>query len=487
MQMRFLLCADWVSDQPEARLVSLDLVICTFNKGSLLSTLLEEITAADLFGTTLARVIVVDQGTEKLISQPGLGPAGAQARSAGLIQYFEQDNFGGSGGFTRGIIESLRTDQGAFCSHLLLMDDDVGLEANVLRRLVPFLARCPENAVVGGAMMDLFRPERLYASVEEFDFSQGHCTRLQPYEVDMRKQSSLRLLSAAPTGNYNGWFMCCFPRSAFEEHGLPLPFFVRGDDCEFGLRVTKSGAPLIHMPGLFVWHEPFYGKPRAWIEYYSYRNQLVVADLHTNGGRADLARKYAWICWHYLATYQYDSALAICLAVEDYLGGPEVMFADPRPRHTRALQELKKPALAMAARAQNVQGRDPKCPRPGARSRSRIHHYIPQWFGLLVSAWWTFFGRSSPEARSAPALQAVPTDRLWWLPFNEFPTVVRDDLKLGTSDYLCHDPVLARQIAARMMRASLRHFRRADAMGRHYRQVAPTYTESAAWSRLLGL
>lgn len=241
------------------------------------------------------------------------------------------------------------------------------------------------------------------------------------------------------------------------------------------------------MPGLFVWHEPFYGKPRAWIEYYSYRNQLVVADLHTNGGRADLARKYAWICWHYLATYQYDSALAICLAVEDYLGGPEVMFADPRPRHTRALQELKKPALAMAARAQNVQGRDPKCPRPGARSRSRIHHYIPQWFGLLVSAWWTFFGRSSPEARSAPALQAVPTDRLWWLPFNEFPTVVRDDLKLGTSDYLCHDPVLARQIAARMMRASLRHFRRADAMGRHYRQVAPTYTESAAWSRLLGL
>lgn len=190
MQMRFLLCADWVSDQPEARLVSLDLVICTFNKGSLLSTLLEEITAADLFGTTLARVIVVDQGTEKLISQPGLGPAGAQARSAGLIQYFEQDNFGGSGGFTRGIIESLRTDQGAFCSHLLLMDDDVGLEANVLRRLVPFLARCPENAVVGGAMMDLFRPERLYASVEEFDFSQGHCTRLQPYEVDMRKQAA---------------------------------------------------------------------------------------------------------------------------------------------------------------------------------------------------------------------------------------------------------------------------------------------------------
>ena len=45
-----------------------------------------------------------------------------------------------------------------------------------------------------------------------------------------------------------------------EKVGLPLPVFIRGDDVEYGLRLYMRGVDTIVMPGIAVWHEPFYLK-----------------------------------------------------------------------------------------------------------------------------------------------------------------------------------------------------------------------------------
>ena len=53
------------------------------------------------------------------------------------IRLFPNKNCGGSGGFTRGIIEALRRKEEF--SHVLLMDDDILLESNVLIKTIRFL------------------------------------------------------------------------------------------------------------------------------------------------------------------------------------------------------------------------------------------------------------------------------------------------------------------------------------------------------------
>lgn len=63
---------------------------------------------------------------------------------------------GGSGGFTRGIIEALRRKEEF--SHVLLMDDDILLESNVLVKTVRFLQIVRsehQDLAIGGSMLRL--------------------------------------------------------------------------------------------------------------------------------------------------------------------------------------------------------------------------------------------------------------------------------------------------------------------------------------------
>ena len=54
---------------------------------------------------------------------------------------------------------------------------------------------------------------------------------------------------------------------------MPLPIFIRGDDIEFSRRCN---AKILSLPGICVWHEPFYKKYSEIMEdYYLLRNVLI--------------------------------------------------------------------------------------------------------------------------------------------------------------------------------------------------------------------
>jgi len=67
--------------------------------------------------------------------------------------------------------------------------------------------------------------------------------------------------------HFNGWWMFGFPKRWVERVGMPLPCFIRGDDIEFGMRLHEAGLPTVPLPGVAVWHEPFYlklGQKKLW-------------------------------------------------------------------------------------------------------------------------------------------------------------------------------------------------------------------------------
>jgi len=140
--------------QPPARL---GVVICTFNREPELAAVLAAIAGSEDLGTAVARVIVVNQGRPGLAARPSV--CAAAARLGARLRVVEQVNLGGAGGFGRGLLEAL--DDPAV-THACLLDDDVRVEPESLRRMAAFFTLAQDGLALGGHMLDSVRPTSLY-------------------------------------------------------------------------------------------------------------------------------------------------------------------------------------------------------------------------------------------------------------------------------------------------------------------------------------
>ncbi len=471
--------AIWSTHAPPRQTILVDIAICTFNKLDMLRPSLDALCSVGLATAGIGRAIVVDQGSDKLMADEALGIAARNAMASGRLLIIEQANLGGSGGFTRGIMEALREEGASACTHVLLMDDDILFEPRLLSRLVAFLSRLPEDAVVGGSMVDMMRPHHMFAYSERFNCQTAHCERLYPNSLDLRERSQLTEFEKAPDGNYNGWFICCFPRSAFDKHGLPLPVFVRSDDCEFGLRLCSRGFPLVHMPALFVWHEPFWLKRRAWIEVYTLRNHLIVANVSSQRYRWFLAIKRLGEFWYYVGTYQYGMAYACCMAIESYLEGPDSIFRRTLYWHEKILSQISQ--FEEKLRSSVSVPRSGLCPQRGARPRSPFHPMLPNFVRWLLNVAWNLWGRQKSCLSVMEAQQAVPQDQLSWHSFHQFPVVLSDVADGRTSLVLIHDAAVARRLTARMLKVTVKLLWSGARRRREYRRAVETYGSKSFW------
>jgi galactofuranosylgalactofuranosylrhamnosyl-N-acetylglucosaminyl-diphospho-decaprenol beta-1,5/1,6-galactofuranosyltransferase len=116
-----------------------------------------------------------------------------------------------------------------------------------------------------------------------------------------------------------------------------MPFFIRGDDIEFGCRMMRAGISTVSMPGLAVWHEPFYMKKRSCYGYYDLRNLMALTVLHFTPSRTTFAGVLLRRLIGRLVALDYLNARMICEAADDYRRGPDVLKADPQIVHARLL------------------------------------------------------------------------------------------------------------------------------------------------------
>ena len=310
-------------EQSLVRKVELSLVTTTFKKEEYVTRNIERIKKGILVSdepiASHFNLHVIDNGrtlpSDKL--------------NAAHVQIHPNPNVGGSGGFARGMIESM--EQTPEATHVLLMDDDVEvLPESIIRtfNLLSLLRDEYTDAFLSGAMMSLEEPNLRTEDVGFFS-ANGNFLPLKPsgrmdFLHDVVETEAFEApvdLYEDTTQQYAGWWYCVIPMSTIRREGLPLPLFVRSDDAEYALR---CGAKIMSMNGICVWHNAFFYKYSAAVERYQVSRNTLISQATT--GIAPMANFLTEIYREVqrdLKKFNYDDAELAVKGLEDFLRGPE--------------------------------------------------------------------------------------------------------------------------------------------------------------------
>lgn len=197
------------------------------------------------------------------------------------LQVIHNRNYGGSGGFTRGLMEQV--NQGTN-NYVLMMDDDILIETSSLERVYALCQHIKNQyaqQMIAGSMMSMDEPTIQYENTAYWGKVRLHSLG-QGFDLiaieDLIKNDQLPLKQ----NKYAAWWFCCIPMAVVRKNGYPLPNFIKGDDMEYGIRNRRD---IITMNGIGVWHEAFAKKMSLVVNYYSDRNMLILNEFADGCGR----------------------------------------------------------------------------------------------------------------------------------------------------------------------------------------------------------
>ncbi|MFS2240940.1 glycosyltransferase [Microbacterium sp. OR16] len=338
-----LVSAEWQVAAPETWKPGKTTVgITTFNRPTYCLNQIIAVGQNEHVHEVLDRVIVVDQGTDLVSDQPGFGDAAAALGDT--LEIVRQPNLGGSGGFSRAMLEGLSSESS---DYVLLLDDDAISEPEAIVRAVRFADFAVTPTIVGGGMLHLDDRSVLYTQGEVWDPRKSWMRPSGASEYDhdfaeepLRETPELHRYLGA---DFNGWWMCLIPTSILREIGLSLPVFLKFDDIEFSLRARAKGYPTVCLPGVAVWHMAWHDKDptRTWEEYFIHRNRVITGLLHSdvrNGGYLPLHSFLGDI--KLLFMLQYSAVRLRHEALKDAFRGPSVL-PDLLPSKQAEIRELR--------------------------------------------------------------------------------------------------------------------------------------------------
>ncbi|MGZ4448649.1 MAG: glycosyltransferase [Nocardioides sp.] len=480
--------AEWTAEVPEDRAQhgTVDIAITTMNRPDFCAKLLAQLGEDEQLRPYLDQVLVMEQGTQKVVDSPDF--AKAEAALGSTLRVIEQGNLGGSGGYARGQLESVRKGT---ATYTMMMDDDVVCEPEGVIRAITFgdLARRP--TIVGGHMFSLFSRSRLHSFGEivqpwRFWWQSAPDTHTD-WDFAARNLRSSRWLHKRVDVDFNGWFMCLVPRQVLAEIGLSLPLFLKWDDSEFGLRAKAAGYPTVTFPGAAVWHVPWTDKNDAldWQAYFHHRNRLVAALLHSpypKGGR--MVRESLNHQIAHLVSMQYSTAELRLMAMEDVLAGPGALHAllPTRLAEVNALRKQFSDARLEADPDAFPAVRREKPPRKGKDGTE-----IPGRLSTLVSAGLQPLRQLKPPrplSRQHPEAEVRAMDAKWYRLASYDSAIV--SMNDGTSAALYQrDPEKFRDLMKRTLAIHERYRREWPALAEEYRAQLGAITSPEAWAETL--
>ena len=302
--------------------VHLTIVMPTFKRESYVTknlALLSEEVLSTRKG--LIRLLIIDNGQTLGSVIPPEG-----------VRIIPNKNFGGSGGFARGVIEALDGET----THLLFCDDDILLEPESVLRLQSLLGYVDEKTVVGGGMMFFSKMTTLCEIGAHHELL---TVRSCHNNLDLTQKDSIVKYDLPKDMNYFAWWFFACNKKAFENEGFPFPFFVRSDDIEFGLRLVERDYAMISLLGLGVWHEDFDRKISPIMDYYAFRNGLITMWMHEKEVTGPKIIRFLYDrVFFRLITYRYQRVHYALLGVEDALKGPDFLQnLNPPEHHARLM------------------------------------------------------------------------------------------------------------------------------------------------------
>lgn len=236
-------------------------------------------------------------------------------------------NTGGSGGFSRGMIEAMNRREELGLTHLLLMDDDAVFDPDLFVRLYGFLSFLKteyRRIAVGGA---LFREDYPYIQHASGEWFENFLIINEHPLTDMRSFDNVSAEWMTSTAHekdrYGAWWCCCYPMEVITKENLPLPLFVHHDDIQFGMRLSPDNG-VVFLNGINVWHQGFETTFTGVKQYYNTRNELISMKMYYPGTsvwsvKLRLVRRLVGS----LVCMRYGDIELIHRAVQDYQKGAD--------------------------------------------------------------------------------------------------------------------------------------------------------------------
>ena len=252
------------------------------------------------------------------------------------VNIIPNENLGGSGGFTRGLMHL--KENGSY-THCLFMDDDASCEVEGIKRTISFLEHALDHkTALAGAMLREAEMFRQFENGAKFD---GVCKAVKP-NLDLREVHSLLINEQEEHIDYGGWWFFAFPLSEVKHYAFP--YFVRGDDSGFSL---VHDFKILTLNGISSWQEDFSLKNGPLPHYLDTRYHIMHY-LHNlvRGNAKDAIKTTARMCLKNLLAYQYETALASILAMEDVMKGKSfweqnVSMSERRPEIQKIISAEK--------------------------------------------------------------------------------------------------------------------------------------------------
>lgn len=326
-----------VTEQSKKQEVSLAIISCTFKKETYIKNTVNEILQDKFLQDKPFKIFVVDNA--QTLQKDDF----ADER----VQLIPNRNLGGSGGFTRGLVEALQEDG---YTHFLFMDDDIELDSEVIHKLFSLYEYAESDFAVAGSMLDLHKKSVVWEAGAVYARSLSESGEIRPNhepfavaplknKLDLNDPTALNSLLVEEPVDYGAFWFFAFPKSFVETVGLPLPFFIKVDDIEFSLRIKKHfEGRIVPFPSIAVWHEPFYAKFAVWDAYYAFRNHLITNAINEPISFVDVVKHISKYICYTLLFFDYNYAAMLVKAFEDFVKGPGVFKeTDPEQLHADIL------------------------------------------------------------------------------------------------------------------------------------------------------
>ena len=476
--------AEWLVDTDRTTPGRVTIGITTFNRQQFCTDQLIVLSQTPDVLELVDKIIVVDQGTQKIVDHEQY--AVAKKALGDRLQVIEQGNLGGSGGFSRAMMETVDAGQSDYC---LLLDDDVVCEPDGVLRAVAFADLAKTPTTVGGMMFSLYEPTVMHAfgeTVAKYRWFWGPAPQTI-HGLDLARYSlqSTSWLHRRIDGDYNGWWMCLIPVEIIRDVGFSLPMFIKWDDAEYGLRTRAAGYPTVTMPGVAVWHVPWTDKDDIvdWQAYFHARNRIISALLHSpydHGGRL-IWESYEAQVRHAMAM-QYGPCELRLLAIEDVLEGPGRMHRDVLERlpEIRELRKQYVDSQPLSELDQFPEPRREKPPRKGkgpATPRGAVGKMKTLTAGLLRQV------RPVKEMATQYPESSIPSlDVRWWL-LAQHDSALVSSADGMTAAWYRRDPAKFRDIMRRSAMVHMRLYKEWPHLVEQYREALPELASPDTWRK----
>lgn len=235
------------------------------------------------------------------------------------IQVIKNNNVGGSGGFTRGLLE-LKDNN---FTHCCFMDDDASCDIEALRRTYAFFSYAKTDIKWGlsGTLLLDQQPELIHEAGATF-----YRSRVIPigHHLNATNLNDVNWITHnGGQGNYGAW--CYFAFAISDITHYSYPFFVRGDDMFFSI---QNNLKITSINGVCTWIDDFLLKESPMTRYLGLRSLLTITILQNKMSLSRFIKIFYQ--WHraLLNSYLYASCSAIEESVLDILKGPRIYSDD---------------------------------------------------------------------------------------------------------------------------------------------------------------